>query len=104
MLLSLLKEGKYLAFCGQHFAVKDLDWIRSYNLFTCKPIVFLVNVSESNWLKGQNRFIADIQEYVKKEFKGCAVIPFSAAFEKKISEMSPDKCEAYLDKNKTKSV
>ena len=104
ILLDILKDGKDLAFCGIHFQSKHLDFIRSYNLFTCKPIVFLVNVSESNWLKGQNKYIADIQQFVKKEYPGCAVIPFSAAFEKKISEMSPDECEQYLTKNKTKSV
>eukprot|EP01083_Nonionella_stella_P178329 629574_1 len=104
ILLDILKQGKDLAYCGTHFAPKHLDFIRSYNLFTCKPVVFLVNVSESNWLKGQNKFIAEIQEYVKKEYKGCPVIPFSAAFEKKISEMPSDEAEEYLTKNKTKSM
>jgi len=103
-LLAMLKEGKYLAFCGKHFASKHLDYIRSYNLFTCKPVVFLVNVSESNWLKGQNKYIQEIQEYVGKDYKGSPVIPFSAAFEKKINEMDADEAEKYLTKNKTKSV
>ena len=39
---------KNLAFCGQKFESKHLDFIRSYNLFSAKPIVFLVNVTESN--------------------------------------------------------
>jgi len=104
ILLELLKEGKDLAFCGVRFDGKYLDYIRSYNLFTCKPVVFLVNVSETNWLKGQNKYIAEIQEYVKKAYPGSAVIPFSATFEKKVSEMTADEAEAFLNKNKTKSL
>lgn len=104
ILLEILKAGKDLAFCGTRFQAKHLDFIRSYNLFTAKPVVFLVNVTESNWLKGQNKFIAEIQEYVKKEYPGCPVLPFSATFEKKINEMEPNEAEEFLTKNKTKSV
>lgn len=104
MLLEILEAGQDVAYCGQHFASKHLDFIRSYNLFTAKPVVFLINVSESNWLKGQNKFMADLQEYVKKKYPGCPVLPFCAAFEKKIAEMSAEEAEAYLTKHKTKSV
>eukprot|EP00485_Elphidium_margaritaceum_P001664 CAMPEP_0202691174 /NCGR_PEP_ID=MMETSP1385-20130828/5960_1 /ASSEMBLY_ACC=CAM_ASM_000861 /TAXON_ID=933848 /ORGANISM="Elphidium margaritaceum" /LENGTH=403 /DNA_ID=CAMNT_0049346535 /DNA_START=59 /DNA_END=1270 /DNA_ORIENTATION=+ len=103
-LLALLKEGKDIAFCGERFEGKYLDYISSYNLFTAKPVTFLVNVSESNWLKGQNKFIADIQAHVAKVYPGSSVIPFSAAFEKKISEMPAEESEAFLEKNSTKSV
>jgi len=103
-LLSILKEGKDIGYCGVHFAAKHLEFIQSYNLFTAKPVVFLMNVSESNWLKGHNKFIGDLQEFVKKHYPGCAVIPFCAAFEKKLTEMSAEECEKYLTENKTKSV
>jgi len=103
-LLKMLEEGKYIGYCGHHFPLKDLEFIQSYNLFTAKPVVFLINVSESNWLKGQNKFIADMQAHVKENFPGCSVIPFCAAFEKKLCEMSAEECEKYLAEHKTKSV
>jgi len=103
-LLEILQSGKDIGYCGVKFPVKQLEYIRSYNLFTAKPMVFLVNVSESNWLKGQNKFMEGVVAYVKEAYPGCAVIAFCAAFEKKISEMSAEEAEAYLSKHKTKSV
>jgi len=103
-LLEILRSGKDIGYCGVKFPAKELEYIRSYNLFTAKPMVFLVNVSESNWLKGQNKFMEGVVAYVKETYPGCAVIAFCAAFEKKISEMSAEEAEAYLSKHKTKSV
>jgi len=82
----------------------EIEYVRGYNLFTAKPVVFLVNVSLTDWEKGSNKFITAIQEWVDKNYPGSVVVPFSAVFEKKFLEMNPTEQESYLKEHKTKSM
>jgi len=75
---------------------KEIDLIRPLNLFTAKPVVFLVNVSLKNWLQGGNKWIKKIKKWVKTNSKGSKVVPFSAKFEAKIADMKPEERAAYL--------
>ncbi|ETO08785.1 yyaF/YCHF TRANSFAC/OBG family small GTpase plus RNA binding domain TGS [Reticulomyxa filosa] len=125
----VLEAGKDVNYAD--WTSDEIEYIRGYNLFTAKPVVFLVNVSMSDWEKGSNKFIGVIQEWVDKHFPGSAVIPFSAVFEakvclyllflslsftnyisiwycffdfKKLLEMDESKREAYLKEHKTRSM
>jgi len=65
---------------------KEVEVINPLNLFTAKPVVVLVNVSNKNWRQGGNKWIKPIKKWVKKKSKGSKVIPFSAKFEQDLSD------------------
>lgn len=101
-LIEVLESGEDVQ--SKRWPNKYLDVIRGYNLFSAKPVVYLVNVSESNWLKGSNKYMEDIQIWVKEHYPYSAVIPFSAKFEKNLSEMDAETAENYLGEHSTKSA
>jgi len=82
---------------------REIEHLQEYNLFSAKPVVFLVNVSDKDWLQGRNKHMEDIKKWCNEKYPGSPVIPFSAAFEKKILEMDAETSEKYLQENNTKS-
>ena len=102
LVVECLKNGKDVA--NQRWDNKAVYYLQQYNLFTGKPVVFLVNVSEKNWLTGSNKFILDIQKWVKEHYPYSPVIPFSAKFELKLCKMDKKERKKYLKDNKTKSA
>jgi len=85
------------------WTIREMDYIQEYNLFSAKPVVFLVNVGEKDWLQGRNKFMEDIKKWCSEKYPDSPVIPFSATFEKKLLEMGAENAEKYLQENKTKS-
>ncbi|KAG2490116.1 hypothetical protein HYH03_011422 [Edaphochlamys debaryana] len=76
------------------WSAKDIEWLNEYQLLTAKPAIYLVNMSENDFLRKKNKFLPKIHEWVK-EHGGEQIIPFSAAFENKIFEMPEDEKEKY---------
>ena len=100
-ILAVLNEDKDIQF--QQWSGKDIEFIQRYNLFTAKPVVFLINVRDKDWLSGTNKWIPAIKEWVSKNYPNSPVIPFSAKFEETIAEMDAQTCEKYLQEHNTKS-
>ncbi len=50
---------------------------------TAKPVVYLVNLSEEDFLAKKNRFLLPIKNWVTNNIVG-EIIPYSAEYEKKI--------------------
>ena len=59
----------------------DVPCINKLNLFTAKPVVYLVNVSKKGWCGKGSKWLKPIKKWVKAHDKGAKVIPFSARFE-----------------------
>merc|ERR1719350_2363827 len=84
---------------------KDIDMINSLNLFTAKNIVYLVNVSEKNWIQGSNKWIQPIKDHLKTTDPEAKILPFSAKFESKVHEITdPAEKKKYLKEVKAKSA
>lgn len=73
---------------------KEVDILNSYNLFTAKPVVYLVNVSEKSWRKKGAKWLKPIKKWVKRHSKGSKVIPFSAKFEQKYADLETEEEKA----------
>ena len=76
--------------------VRDVDWnykeidvLNKYLFFTAKPVVYLVNISEQDYIKKKNKWLGKIQAWIKSHGGG-KIIPYSVAYEKKIFEASPE--------------
>merc|ERR1719466_157876 len=59
-------------------------------------MLYLVNLSEKDFLRKKNKWLPKIKEYVDKNDKGAMIIPFSGAFEQKLMDLeTEDEKKAY---------
>lgn len=49
-------------------------------LFTAKPVIHLINISQDNFLQKKNRWLPKIKDWVEKNLPG-KIIPFSVDYE-----------------------
>jgi obg-like ATPase 1 len=54
-------------------------------LLTAKPVVFLVNLSEKDYIRQKNKHLPKIAEWVKEHAPGDPIIPISVSFEERLS-------------------
>jgi len=102
----LVDEKKHIRFGD--WGVHDIDFLNKYLFLTAKPVIYLVNLSEGDFKRKKNKWLAKIKEWVDKNDPGALIIPFSGAFELKLVDMETDaerakfqedeKCNSNLDK------
>lgn len=80
--LALLEDKKDVRF-GQWNA-KEVEIINPLQLLSAKPVVYLVNMSEANYIKKRDRWLGPIKTWVDAH-GGEPILPFSAQFEAKVS-------------------
>lgn len=72
---------------------------------TAKPVVFLVNLSEKDYIRQKNKNLAKIAEWVKEHAPGDPIIPLSVAFESRLTQFDTDaEAEEECKKLGTKSA
>merc|ERR1712110_382697 len=69
-----------------------------------KPMIYLVNLSEKDFIRKKNKWLPKIKEYVDKNDPGAMVIPFSGAFEAKLLELGEEEAKAYKEETKCVGV
>lgn len=99
----LIDEKKHIRF-GDWNAF-DIEVLNKHLFITSKPMLYLVNLSEKDFIRKKNKWLPKIKEYVDKNDPGALVIPFSGVFESKLMELTdPEARKAYLDETKCTSV
>lgn len=63
--------------------------------------MYLVNLSEEDFIRKKNRWLAKIKQWIDQHDPGATLIPFSVPFEQKLRQMPADERAAFLDANKT---
>lgn len=96
----LLEEGKDVRKCS--WGNKEIDALNKHLLLTSKPVIYLINMSEKDYIKKKNKWLAKIKQYLDKNDPGAAMIPFSGSLEMKLID-EPDNAKAYLEEMKTSS-
>jgi len=83
---------------------KDIEVLNKHLLLTSKPVVYLLNMSETEYIKRKNKWLPKIKQWVDENDPGATVIPYSAMFELKLQEMNSDEeRKAYLEEVKAPS-
>jgi len=102
---------KVIALLEKNIDIREGDWttkeaevISPLPLLTAKPVVYLVNILEKDFLSLKNKWLAKIQQWVKEKSPSSVVIPFSASFEAKLKGMNTEDRKKYLDECKSKSM
>ena len=73
---------------------EELDVIKSFNLITLKPIIYVSNVSEEDILNGGNDYYKRVCDYAKEE--NSEVVMICAKIESELAELNDDDKKNFL--------
>jgi len=100
-ILAHLNEGKEIR--GHPWKSQEVDYLNTLLLLTAKPIVYLINMSEKDFLRKKNKWLAKLTTFLKERGND-PILPVSASFESNLLSMSPEDAKAYMAENKVQSV
>ncbi|KAI4212304.1 MAG: hypothetical protein LQ351_005017 [Letrouitia transgressa] len=83
-ILELLKNGKDVR--HEKWGPKEVEVINPLFLLTAKPVVYLVNLSEKDYIRQKNKHLPKIAEWVKEHASGDPIIPLSVSFEERLTQ------------------
>lgn len=87
-IITLLEEGKRIA--NQKWTQKEVEHINGMFLLTAKPCIYLINLSERDYVRKKNKHLLKIKEWVDTHSPGDLIIPVSVSLEEKLAGMSDD--------------
>uniref|UniRef100_A0A5S6QDA7 Obg-like ATPase 1 n=1 Tax=Trichuris muris TaxID=70415 RepID=A0A5S6QDA7_TRIMR len=99
---TLLNARKLLADENRHIRFgnwndKEVEVLNKHLFLTAKPIVYLANISEEDYLKKKNKWLGKIKAYIDENDPEGALIPFSGTFEAKLADMSAEERAKYME-------
>ena len=89
------EEKKAVRF-GEWNAKEIEEVINPLQLLTAKSVVYLVNISEGDYARKKNRWLAKIKAWIDANSPGDTMIPLSCSLENTLVALSPDEREEYL--------
>ncbi|KAF8518216.1 P-loop containing nucleoside triphosphate hydrolase protein [Gautieria morchelliformis] len=72
---------------------KEIDVVNSLSLLTAKPVTYLVNLSEKDYVRKKNKWLPKIKAWIDENNPGDPLIPFSVALEERLAPLSPEEKE-----------
>lgn len=87
-IIELLKSGQRVA--NQTWTPKEVEVINTMFLLTAKPSIYLINLSEKDYIRKKNKYLLAIKEWVDKYSPGDVIIPFSVSLEERLAQMETD--------------
>lgn len=89
----VLEEGKSARTLD--LSEENLEIIKSFNLISSKPILYVSNVSEEDILSGEdNNYVKSVKDYAKSE--NSEVVVISAQIEAEVSELEDEEKKEFL--------
>uniref|UniRef100_A0A2P2HY15 Obg-like ATPase 1 n=1 Tax=Hirondellea gigas TaxID=1518452 RepID=A0A2P2HY15_9CRUS len=79
---------------------KEITELNRHLLITSKPMIYLVNLSEKDYIRKKNKWLLKIKEWVDANDPGALLIPFSGIFELSLLDLPDDEARAQLMKEK----
>ncbi|KAK7078841.1 Obg-like ATPase [Halocaridina rubra] len=83
---------------------KEIEILNKHLLITSKPMIYLVNLSERDYIRKKNKWLMKIKEWIDTNDPGAMLIPFSGVMESKLVDMSDEEKEAFLKEQGTTSA
>lgn len=93
--LHMLKEEKKWVRYGD-WAERDIEILNKHLLITSKPVIYLLNMSESEYIKRKNKWLPKIKAYIDEHDPNAVVIPCSAPYESKLQDMDVEERKKYI--------
>jgi obg-like ATPase 1 len=63
----------------------QIEVINPLFLLTAKPVVYLVNLSEKDYIRQKNKHLKSIADWIKENSPGDPIIPLSVSFEERLT-------------------
>ncbi|KAF3843249.1 hypothetical protein F7725_002098, partial [Dissostichus mawsoni] len=79
---------------------KEIEVLNKYLFLTSKPMIYLVNLSEKDYIRRKNKW----QEWVDSHDPGALVIPFSGSLESQLQDLSEEEQQKHCTEHKTQSA
>lgn len=92
--LALLQDGKPARLLLNDLAAEDLRLLRTLNLLTAKPVLYVCNVAEEHAATG-NRHTEAVAAMAKDQ--GAEMVMISAAIEAEVAQLPPAEAAEYLE-------
>lgn len=86
------------------WSVNEIDILNKHLFITSKPVIYLVNLSEKDYIRKKNKWLIKIKEWVDKHDPGAVLIPFSGVFENKVLDMDETERKIYFEESKVTSA
>ncbi|XP_046902937.1 obg-like ATPase 1 [Hypomesus transpacificus] len=83
---------------------KEIEVLNKYLFLTSKPMIYLVNLTEKDYIRRKNKWLVKIKDWVDSHDPGALVIPFSGALESRLQDMSEEERLELYSQHKTQSV
>ncbi|KAJ5527755.1 Obg-like ATPase 1 [Penicillium frequentans] len=90
--LQFLKDGNDIR--NGDWTPKEVEAINPLFLLTAKPCVYLVNLSEKDYIRKKNKYLPPLFDWIKKHSEGSPILPISACFEERLALMGDDAAAA----------
>jgi len=98
----LVEDKRHIRFGDWN--ANDIELLNRYLFITSKPMIYLANLSEKDFIRKKNKWLPKIKEYVDKNDPGAVIIPISGAFEQKLMELeTEEEKKAYQEETKCTS-
>eukprot|EP00246_Nothoceros_aenigmaticus_P010358 TRINITY_DN26817_c0_g1_i1.p1 TRINITY_DN26817_c0_g1~~TRINITY_DN26817_c0_g1_i1.p1 ORF type:complete len:416 (-),score=78.81 TRINITY_DN26817_c0_g1_i1:178-1356(-) len=99
--LEWIKAGKDIRFGD--WKASEVEILNTLQLLSAKSVVYLVNLTEKDYQRKKNKWLAKIHTWVQ-EHGGESIIPFCGALEQKLADMEPEDSAKYLQDNQLQSA
>jgi len=96
-ILAVLKQNKQVRL--EEWKASEVDVLNSLSLLTAKPTVYLLNMTENDYIKKGNKWLGKIKVWVDAN-GGEPMVPFCGALESKFITLSEDDIKKYCETNK----
>ena len=100
--VTLLNSGKDVR--AGEWSTNEIEILNRQQFLTAKPMVYLVNLSEKDYIRKRNKFLEPLAKWLEAKGTGDKMIPVSCEFEQKIFDMTPEARDAYCKENQTRSA
>ncbi|KAK3383827.1 P-loop containing nucleoside triphosphate hydrolase protein, partial [Lasiosphaeria ovina] len=87
-ILAWLNDGKDVR--KNSWTPKEVEVINPLFLLSAKPVVYLVNLSEKDYIRKKNKNLAKIAEWMKEHAAGDPIIPISVSFEERLTRFETE--------------
>lgn len=85
--------------------VQQVEVINPLTLLTAKAVVYLINLSEKDYVRQKNKHLPKVMEWIKTNSLGDPVIPISVSLEERLTRFETDaEAQAECEKLGTKSA
>jgi obg-like ATPase 1 len=80
---------EYPAYSRANYCSK-VEILNPLFLLTAKPVVYLVNLSEKDYIRQKNKHLPKIAQWVKEHAEGDTIIPISVSFEERLTRFDSE--------------